>query len=421
MSAAPRHLAGLFLAALVLALALQLALAPAPPPVGLRDAAAPWEGPPYPAAHDGSPSAGAVRLPRGFGAVGDYWSVYFSAPPALRRSGDRPPALRRSGDRPPGSYNMADDTGGIDGPLAAAMDAARVSLDIAAFELNNPLLTEAILAAALRGLRVRVVTDDEHGLRADDSRISQLQAAGIPVVADDRSALMHNKFVLIDALSVWSGSMNLTVNGAGRHNNNLLELRSAEAAKRFLAEFDEMFAQGRFGPRSPQGETAPFVAEGLPSQTGRGRIAIYFGPEDDLAAALGDALAGAQESIRFMAFSFTLDDLGAALLKQAAAGVTVQGVFERVGSESVWSELGPLYCAGLTVRQDGNPFLLHHKVILIDDHTVVTGSANFSASGTGSNDENLLVIEDPALAAAYAAEFARRWDEASTPRGLACA
>ena len=101
--------------------------------------------------------------------------------------------------------------------------------------------------------------------------------------------------------------------------------------------------------------------------------------------------------------------------------MTVQGIFERTGSESLWSELGPLYCAGLAVRQDGNPYLLHHKVILVDDHTVVTGSANFSANGTASNDENLLIIEDPALAAAYAAEFARRWDEASTPRGLACA
>ena len=51
----------------------------------------------------------------------------------------------------------------------------------------------------------------------------------------------------------------------------------------------------------------------------------------------------------------------------------------------------------------------------------MTGSANFSLAGTESNDENLLVIEDAALAAAHAAEFARRWDEASAPRGVACA
>ena len=380
MKRATRHLAGLALAALVLALALPLALTPGPAPAP----GAATTAPPAAAAHD---------LPRGFGALGDYWSLYFSAPD------DGPDA--------------AEQGGGIDGPLAAAMDAARVSLDIAAFELNNPLLTEAILAAAARGLRVRVVTDDEHGLDDADSTLGRLLAAGIPVVADGRSALMHNKFVLIDAHSVWSGSLNLTLNGVWRHNNNLLELRLPEAARRFRAEFDEMFAQGRFGPRSPRGESAPVTA-------GAGRIAIYFGPEDDLVAALAEALGAARERIRFMAFSFTLDEAGALLLRQAAAGVQVQGIFERAGSETRWSELTPLYCAGLAVRQDGNPYLLHHKVFLIDDHTVITGSANFSAAGTEDNDENLLVIEDAALVAPYAAEFARRWDEAGTPQGLAC-
>ena len=174
-----------------------------------------------------------------------------------------------------------------------------------------------------------------------------------------------------------------------------------------------MFDQGRFGPRSPRGDTTPF-------EEGTARIALYFGPEDEPAAALYEALAEAQERIRFMAFSFTLDDIGALLLRQAAAGLQLQGIFERVGSESVWSELGPLHCAGLAMRQDGNPYLLHHKVFLIDDDVVVTGSANFSAGGTQGNDENMLIIEDAALAAAYQAEFARRWDEASTPRDLDC-
>lgn len=378
MSSAPRHLAGLTLAALVLALALQLALAPAP--FG-RPPAAP------PAAVGGPARAHSV--------AGDYWTAYFSIPSPLRRNA--------------GTFAG----GGIGAMLAAAMDAAQVSLDIAAFELDNPLLAAAIVAAARRGLRVRAVTDDEHGLRGADSQFGRLQAAGIPVAADGRSALMHNKFVIIDGASVWTGSMNLTLNGAGRHNNNLLELRSAEVARRYQAEFDEMFEQGQFGPRSPRGESAPIDA-------GTGRVTVYFGPEDELAAALPAALAGARERIRFMAFSFTLDDLGAALLQRGAAGVQVQGIFERVGSESVWSELGPLYCAGLEVRQDGNPWLLHHKVFIIDDDVVVTGSANFSLAGTRDNDENMLIIEDASLAAAYAAEFGRRWEEASRPRGIVC-
>lgn len=384
MSASTRHLAGFLLAALVLALALQLALVPVP--FGLQPAAPPARPP---------AAVGAGGLARAHAVSGDYWTAYFSIPSPLQRHAATP------------------DGRGIDAALAAAIDAAQISLDVTAFELNNPLLAGAILDAAARGLRVRVVSDDEHGLRAADGLIATLAAAGIPVVDDGRSALMHNKFVIVDGLGVWTGSMNLTVNGADRHNNNLLELRSSEALRRYQAEFDEMFDQGRFGPRSPRGETAPF-------EEGTARIALYFGPEDEPAAALYDALAEAQERIRFMAFSFTLDDIGALLLRQTAAGLQLQGIFERVGSESVWSELGPLHCAGLAMRQDGNPYLLHHKVFLIDDDVVVTGSANFSAGGTQGNDENMLIIEDAALAAAYQAEFARRWDEASTPRGIAC-
>ena len=176
------------------------------------------------------------------------------------------------------------------------------------------------------------------GLRAEDSQLGRLQAAGIPVAADGRSALMHNKFVIIDGRQVWTGSMNLTRNGAQRHNNNLLQLRSADVARRYQAEFDEMFTGGQFGPRSPRGETAPLAL-------GPARVALYFGPEDDLAAALLEALDGAREDIRFLAFSFTLDDVGSLLLRQAAAGLQVQGIFERTGSESEWSELAPLHCA----------------------------------------------------------------------------
>lgn len=204
MSSAPRHLAGLFLAALVLALALQLALAPAP--FG-RPPAAPPALPPA--------AVGPGGLARAHVAGGDYWTAYFSIPSPLQRN------------------DAAPDGDGIDAPLAAAMDAAQVSLDVAALELDNPLLGDAMLAAAERGLRVRAVTDDEHGLRAADSQFGRLQTAGIPVAADGRSALMHNKFVIIDDASVWTGSMNLTLNGAGRHNNNLLELRSEEAVRRY--------------------------------------------------------------------------------------------------------------------------------------------------------------------------------------------
>ncbi len=80
----------------------------------------------------------------------------------------------------------------------------------------------------------------------------------------------------------------------------------------------------------------------------------------------------------------------------------------------------PLYCAGHDVRQDGNSYTMHHKVIIIDDHTTLIGSFNFSANATDSNDENLMVVRNPDVAAQYIAEFERRFAEASPPDEIVC-
>jgi phosphatidylserine/phosphatidylglycerophosphate/cardiolipin synthase-like enzyme len=55
---------------------------------------------------------------------------------------------------------------------------------------------------------------------------------------------------------------------------------------------------------------------------------------------------------------------------------------------------------------------MHHKVFIIDEKIVITGSFNFSAGADESNDENVVIIEDPALAKAFMAEFQRVYSAA---------
>ncbi len=333
-----------------------------------------------------------INVQQGFGARANFWEVYFTAPT--------------------GSRDEANYVNGIDWALATAINNARGTVDMAAFEFNNRVLTQAVLDAHARGVTVRVVTDDEHGLEDEDSTIQQLIDAGIPVVDDERSALMHNKFTIIDSTTVWTGSMNYTRNGSYRNNNNIIMLRSRRAVASYQAEFNEMFERREFGPRSTTGNGLTFTQDGT-------LVQIVFAAEDEVESELIAHINAAQENIRFMAFSFTLDEVRDALLERAANGVNVQGIFENVGSQTRFSELTSLFCAGLPVRQDGNPFILHHKVFIIDD-TVLTGSFNFSSNATNSNDENMVMITDADLAAQYLAEFDRRWAEAATPDDLTC-
>jgi len=64
------------------------------------------------------------------------------------------------------------------------------------------------------------------------------------------------------------------------------------------------------------------------------------------------------------------------------------------------------------VRQDGNRYNLHSKVFIIDHQVVVMGSYNFSNNAENSNDENILIIRNAEIAAAYFAEWERVWAEA---------
>lgn len=329
-----------------------------------------------------------IDIPIGLGYQGDFWQLYFTSPLNTR---DRSQYVN-----------------GVDIQLAAAINATRNTLDIAAFELNNLVITEAISNAHDRGVTVRIVTDDEHGLEDDDSTLIELELAGIPIVDDSRTALMHNKFMIMDGITVWLGSMNYTMNGVYRNNNNAISLRSRRAVETYQAEFNEMFERGEFGPRSDPSNVGNFVQDGVPIQ-------IQFASENEVIDVLLDEITNAQSTIRFMTFSFTRDDLGLALLSRASAGVDIQGVFETTGSQTQFSEMPRLHCAGLDVRRDGNNGILHHKVFIIDEATVITGSFNFSNNAVDSNDENVLIIRDADLAALYLEEFLRVQSIATRP------
>jgi len=341
---------------------------------------------PQPAQGDSQPAAVSEDIAGG----GDYYQVYFTNP-----------------------VIPFDDvtTGGIDDRLVELINSADTSIVAAMFELDLQNVADALIAAHERGVDVRVVYDDEH--TEDDPQMEEIIDAGIPATPDERSAFMHNKFFVIDGETVWTGSMNITVNGVYHNNNNVIVIQSPALAANYTAEFEEMF-NGEFGPSSPSNTPNPVI------NLGGIQIENYFGPEDVIIPRLVEVVGGAQSSIKFMTFSFTHDDLGAAMRERAAAGVTVTGVFETRGADTEYSECGALLDAGQDVRLDGNPYTFHHKVIIVDDSIVVIGSFNFSENAASSNDENLLIVHDPAVTSLYVQEFDRRFAEANVPAGGGC-
>ena len=302
--------------------------------------------------------------------------------------------------------------GSIEEKLLGFINAAQVSIHIASFEFNLPRVADALIAAKARGVDVRWVTDNENGLDIDANpnrgQFARLMAGGVEVKDDaGRSALMHNKFWIFDRQILWTGSTNITVNGIYKQNNNVILIRSPEIAAIYEREWEELWT-GQLGRRAPSTMNSQWaILDGTPIQ-------VIFSPEDGAVSYLVAMLNDAQVSIRFLAFSFTDYPMAQAMVTRAQNGVDVQGVFETFGSNSPRSELKTLWCAGLPVRQDGNDSFLHDKVIIIDNSIVVTGSLNFSSSADEDNEENVIIIDNPGIAALYLEEYQKNWDMAVT-------
>jgi phosphatidylserine/phosphatidylglycerophosphate/cardiolipin synthase-like enzyme len=259
-------------------------------------------------------------------------------------------------------------------------------------------------------VQVRLVTDETNG---DEDALLTLRQAGIPVAArpDEGWGIMHNKFVVVDSTWIWSGSWNLTSNGTYRNNNNAIIIASRALAEDYTVEFEELFS-GLYGASSPANTPNPVIDLNADGETVR--VEVYFAPEDGAGDHLINTLSSARSSVRFMSFVFTSGPIADALIDLQEAGITVQGIVEDRSADDRYSQVDRLRAGGVDVLPDGNPYIMHHKVFIIDDQTVVMGSYNFTNSAEERNDENLLIIHDPDVAAAFLAEFGRVLQEAQS-------
>jgi phosphatidylserine/phosphatidylglycerophosphate/cardiolipin synthase-like enzyme len=218
---------------------------------------------------------------------------------------------------------------------------------------------------------------------------------------------MHNKMIIVDSTTLFMGSWNMSYNDTFRNNNNLLQITSQKLIANYQAKFSELFVDKKFGTKADVGALTP--------QLTINNVAVenYFSPVDHVTDKLVAYVKGAKKSVKFMIFTYTDKDLSGAMIAQAQAGLKVQGVIENRGASQ--GAFVPIYCAGLPVEVDGNSFTMHHKVIIIDDETVITGSFNFTKSADDANDDNVLIIHSPTIAAQYNEEFARIYSQGKKP------
>jgi phosphatidylserine/phosphatidylglycerophosphate/cardiolipin synthase-like enzyme len=269
--------------------------------------------------------------------------------------------------------------------LIDVIDSATKSVHCALFDLDLKDLIN-VIGKKSYSVEVKLVVDNEN----------YGSIIGPGVRKDTSSQFSHNKFCVVDGKVITTGSMNPTDNGADKNNNNLLVLYSKYLAINYEDEFKELW-NGSFG----KGGSVEYPVIYLNGH----EIENYFCPEDNCAKKIASELRSASKSIYFMAFSFTNEEIADAILFNDKA--VVKGLFEKRGSGSKYSQYNRLKDFGIDVKLDTNGFTMHHKVFIIDERIVITGSMNPTGVGDGKNDENVLIIHDKTVARKYIEEFER--------------
>lgn len=119
---------------------------------------------------------------------------------------------------------------------------ARQSLDICIFTLTCNEIAEQVATAAKRGVRVRIITDDDQ-MRTTGSDIMELRQSGIPVRHDANVAHMHHKFAVIDHRLLLNGSFNWTRQAVLQNQENVMVTDNPQMVQQFAERFDKLWTQ----------------------------------------------------------------------------------------------------------------------------------------------------------------------------------
>ena len=156
--------------------------------------------------------------------------------------------------------------------------------------------------------------------------------------------------------------------------------------------------------------TTVSVEKTVNSTVNSGDYEVYFSPGGKAASHIIYWLDRSNSSVCGMIYSFTRDDISAALIRAFTRGVDVKLSMDDQEINVQGGEYQTLMNASVPIRIDRRSGLLHDKVLIMDNEIVITGSYNCSAAAEDTNRENLIIIKNTMLAAQYTSNCVSIWN-----------
>jgi phosphatidylserine/phosphatidylglycerophosphate/cardiolipin synthase-like enzyme len=120
------------------------------------------------------------------------------------------------------------------------LERASRSIDICVFTITDNRIADAIRDAFVRGIAVRVISDNDKSLDPG-SDIERLKGLGIPVRIDQTQHHMHHKYAVFDQKTTLTGSYNWT-RSADKHNDENFVITSDPTINRaYSGHFERLW------------------------------------------------------------------------------------------------------------------------------------------------------------------------------------
>ena len=147
-------------------------------------------------------------------------------------------ALYRKVATPPSVSALFSPKGGCTDAVVRELKAARREVLVQAYSFSSKAISQALVDAKLRGLKVEVLLDrSNEGETYSD--LPFLTEQGLTPLIDAQHAIAHNKVMIIDGRTVITGSFNFTHQAEVENAENLLVIKGhPELAHAYRANFE---------------------------------------------------------------------------------------------------------------------------------------------------------------------------------------
>ncbi|WP_339046869.1 phospholipase D family protein [Candidatus Mesenet endosymbiont of Phosphuga atrata] len=148
-------------------------------------------------------------------------------------------------------------------------------------------------------------------------------------------------------------------------------------------------------------------------------VKICFTPGQNCTEEIVNMLNNAKNSILLQAYQFTSEPIVNGVIEAKRRGIEIQVILDKSQVKHKYSMVvvRELLSNKIPVWIDSKPAIAHNKVMVIDNHKVITGSFNFTAAAQKRNTENLLAIDDAEVAKKYTENWYKRKKQ-SKPAGI---